>query len=75
MPFTKQIDMVPLLVDPGASWTTPNENGDTPASIAAEVGFQYTCSPKQQRKENLQRELNAASSSAQRAMLADTPSP
>ena len=52
--FTKQLDMVRLLVDHGASWTTANASGDTPASIAAEVGFQYTSSPRQQRKEKRQ---------------------
>ena len=29
-------------------------NGDTAASIAAEVGFEYSCSPQQQRKEKRQ---------------------
>ena len=64
--FTKQLDMVRLLVDHGASWTTPNANGDTPASIAAEVGFQYTCSPQQQRKEK--REQKKRDSQTQKAL-------
>ena len=39
--FTRQRPMAALLVAAGAHWDLPNGQGETPASVAVDVGFEF----------------------------------